>query len=127
MSYQYQQHYSQDAARALLPQIRGWLKQLQELQRELAKDENRLNQLNKAGADAGGELVHNWVRTLTAVKKTLMEFARRQIILKDVDRGLVDFPSMRGDHEVFLCWEQDEEDVEFWHELDAGYAGRERI
>jgi hypothetical protein len=127
MAYQYKKHYTRDEARALLPKIRAWIQQLQTQHRELMKHENRLGQLMKGGVDAGGELVNNWVRTLTSIKKVLMEFARRQIIIKDVDRGLIDFPSLRGDHEVFLCWEQDEEDIEFWHELDAGYAGRERL
>jgi hypothetical protein len=47
--------------------------------------------------------------------------------LKDLERGLIDFPAIIGGKEVFLCWEQDEEDIEFWHDLDAGYAGRERL
>jgi len=48
-------------------------------------------------------------------------------VVKDLDRGLVDFPSLKGDKEVFLCWEQDEDDIQFWHDLDSGYAGRERL
>jgi hypothetical protein len=111
----------------LLPLVRAWLKELQQLHQELLRHESRMNQLVKGGADIGGDLVNNWVRTFTATKKVLVEFARRQIVIKDVDRGLVDFPSLRGEREIFLCWEQDEEDIEFWHELDAGYAGRERI
>jgi hypothetical protein len=127
MAYQYKKHYTRDEARELLVPIRGWIKQLQRLDRELTGFDNRIAQLLKTGADAGGELVNNWVRTLTAIKKVHQEFVRRQIILKDLDRGLIDFPSLRGEREIFLCWEQDEEDIEFWHELDAGYAGRERI
>ena len=40
---------------------------------------------------------------------------------------LIDFPAIIGGREVFLCWEQDEDDIEFWHDIDAGYAGRERL
>ena len=47
--------------------------------------------------------------------------------LKDVHRGLVDFPHLRKGREVFLCWELDEDDIEFWHDLESGYAGRERL
>ena len=75
----------------------------------------------------GGELVNKWVRTLADLGDVLAEFQRREIQVKDVDRGLLDFPAIIGGKEVFLCWEQDEEDIEFWHELDAGYAGRERL
>ena len=78
-------------------------------------------------ARLGGGLVNTWVRTLVALNELLLEFARREIQLKSLDRGLVDFPAIIDGREVFLCWEQDEEDVEFWHELDGGYAGRERV
>ncbi len=49
------------------------------------------------------------------------------VVVKDFDRGLVDFPHLRGGREVFLCWELDEDDIEFWHDLDCGYADRERL
>ena len=67
------------------------------------------------------------VRLLADLDGVLREFQRREIQIKDIERGLVDFPAIIGGKEVFLCWEQDEEDIEFWHELDAGYAGRERL
>ena len=57
----------------------------------------------------------------------LAEFQQRQIFIKDLERGLLDFPSIIGDREIFLCWEQDEESVEHWHELDSGFAGREPL
>jgi hypothetical protein len=57
----------------------------------------------------------------------LGEFQQREIQVKDVDRGLLDFPAIIGGREVFLCWELGEERVEFWHDLDSGYGGRERI
>jgi hypothetical protein len=79
------------------------------------------------GSDLGGDLVNTWVRTLADLEGVLQEFQRREIQVKDIDRGLVDFPAIIGGREVFLCWEKDEEDIEFWHELDAGYAGRERL
>ena len=47
--------------------------------------------------------------------------------IKEIDRGLVDFPHVRDGQEVFLCWELGEEDIEYWHELDTGYVGREKL
>ncbi len=81
----------------------------------------------EAGRDLGGDLVNQWVKTLADIKDALLEFHRRQIQVKDLDRGLIDFPAIIGGKEVFLCWELDEADIEFWHDLDAGYAGRERL
>jgi hypothetical protein len=47
--------------------------------------------------------------------------------IKDINSGLVDFLSLRGGQEVYLCWQFDEEKIRFWHELDAGFAGRQPI
>ena len=54
-------------------------------------------------------------------------FSAGEIFIKDLERGLMDFPAIIGGREVFLCWEQDEDDIEFWHDLDTGFSGRERL
>jgi len=61
------------------------------------------------------------------MQQILTEFQRREIFIKDLSRGLVDFPAMIGGEEVFLCWESDEDDIEFWHDLESGYGGREKL
>ena len=127
MAYQFKKHYTRDQARALLPQIRQWLKQLSALRRKLSDCDQRLSRLIAGGDDVGGETVNRWVRVAADVKATLAEFQRREIQIKDLDRGLIDFPAILDGKEVFLCWEQDEEDIEFWHDLHSGYAGRERL
>ena len=127
MAWQFQKHYTRDEARYLLPQIRQWLTRSADLQGEVQKVEERLDGLMAPGSDLGGELVNTWVRTLVDLEEVLLEFQRREIQVKDLQRGLVDFPALLDGREVFLCWEQDEEDIEFWHELEAGYAGRERL
>jgi hypothetical protein len=110
-----------------LPQIRQWLKQLSALRQKLSDCDQRLARLMAGGNEVGGETVNRWVRVAAAVKATLAEFQRREIQIKDLDRGLIDFPAILDGKEVFLCWEQDEEDIEFWHDLHSGYAGRERL
>jgi len=127
MAYQFKQHYTRDQARALLPQIRQWLKQLSASRQKLNDGDQRLARLMAGGNDVGGETVNRWVRVAADVKATLAEFQRREIQIKDLDRGLIDFPAILDGKEVFLCWEQDEEDIEFWHDLHSGYAGRERL
>jgi hypothetical protein len=127
MTHKYQKHYTRDEARALLPQIREWLVNLRALRDELAQFDQRIAHLLKDGQDAGGEVVNSWVKQVTKTKRLLSEFAQRDIQVKDLERGLIDFPAIIGGREVFLCWEQDEEDIEFWHDLDTGYAGRERL
>jgi hypothetical protein len=47
--------------------------------------------------------------------------------IKDLGTGLLDFRALRGDREVYLCWQFGEDEIRFWHELDAGYGGRQPI
>jgi hypothetical protein len=127
MSWRFDKHYTRDEARALLPQLRLWLDELRELRRQLDRDDNRAGQLLQSGQDIGGPTVNSWVKTAVQMQRVLMELERRDIQVKDMDRGLVDFPALIAGREVFLCWELDEDDIEYWHELDTGYAGRERL
>ena len=127
MAHRFRKHYTRDEARALLPQVREWLKQLNARREFVEKYDKRVSQLIHTGQDAGGELVNNLIKALVAMKELLQEFEKREIQIKDLERGLVDFPTLIGDREVFLCWEQDEDDIEFWHDLDTGFAGRERL
>ena len=49
------------------------------------------------------------------------------IVIRDVDRGLIDFPAIRDGEEVYLCWELGEDSVEYWHDLESGYGGRRQL
>jgi len=127
MGHHFRQHYTVEQARALLPQVRQWLDHLLELRKRLEQADKPIEQILKDGHDAGGDPVHRMVRLLADIKDALREFQKRDIQLKDLERGLIDFPAIIGGKEVFLCWEKDEDDIEFWHDLDTGYAGRERL
>jgi hypothetical protein len=79
------------------------------------------------GHDLGGDQVEGEIKNLNRLLQILNEFKSREILIKDLSRGLVDFPSMMGGREVFLCWEKGQQDIIYWHDLDAGYAGRHSI
>ena len=124
---QFTKHYAIEEARALLPLIRQWLLQLETCQKRLQFLDEQVAALLTKGDDAGGEPVNQSIKTLAQCQQTLQEFRRRQIQVKDLRRGLLDFPALREGKEVFLCWEKDEDDIEFWHDLETGYGGRERL
>lgn len=127
MAHLFKKHYTREEARELLPQINQWLDQLAELRGILVKDDEVLAAAMAQGDAVGGERVNRYVRTLAEIKSILIKFERREIQIKDLDRGLIDFPSFVGGKEAFLCWEKGEEDIEFWHDLTSGYSGRERL
>ncbi len=68
------------------------------------------------------------LRELTdAVNRFIAELEDIGALFKGFDEGLVDFYSQLDGRPVFLCWKLGEEGIEWWHELDAGYAGRQRL
>jgi len=127
MPHRFDKHYTREEARELLPQIRKWLAELSLRREEMQRFETRLSGLTEAGNDIGGDTVNSWIRALAAMQAVLAEFQKRRIFIKDLSRGLLDFPALIGGREVFLCWEQDEDYVEFWHDLETGYSGREKL
>jgi hypothetical protein len=49
------------------------------------------------------------------------------VLIKDINTGLLDFPAIRDEREVYLCWKFGEDDIAFWHEIEEGFAGRQSI
>ena len=127
MSLRFQKHYTREEARVLLPQIRDWLQQITHLRRKMDEYHQRLAALSTEGHDLGGETVNQSIKTASEIRELLLKFQKREILIKDLERGLIDFPALIGGREVFLCWEKDEEDIEFWHDIDSGFAGREPL
>src|SRR5947207_2774840 len=118
MAHQFKKHYTRADARALLPLVRLWLKRMLHLRDDLQKGEASVAKMMKPGRDVGGPAINSWLRNLAALKDVMMEFQRREIQIKDLHRGLLDFPAIIDGKEVFLCWEDGEDDIEFWHEVD---------
>ena len=128
-------HFTRDEAEALLPTLRPLLERLRGLHRESVRLEMELRQLHwKArgnGHDGLDETLTDIQRRREAVLAVLGEQVDRihamGVLVKDLEIGLVDFPWIRGQQMAYLCWKVDEPRVEWWHEVDAGFAGRQRL
>lgn len=127
MGFKFKKHYTTEEAQDLIPQLRQWLQELQRLREAVSQADTRLTQLLGTGNDPGGDLVNNWIRDLCGIRRLLALFQSREIQIKDLERGLLDFPALMGGREVFLCWEADEDRIEYWHDLETGYTGREKL
>ena len=127
MSFRFSKHYTLEEARDLIPQIRKWLEQLQGLEQRLSELDIRLRSLGSAGNDVGGDTLNSSIKLRAELHGIVQEFESREIQIKDLERGLVDFPALRDGREILLCWEKGEDNIEFWHDLDSGYPGRERL
>ncbi len=125
---QFRKHFTLKQARALLPKLRQILRDAQKRSQLAAHADEELGVLlAQRHADLGGPLVASLLMDLAQMNAQLRAVAALGVQIKDLDRGLIDFPHLRDGREVFLCWELDEDDIEFWHDLDAGYAGREKL
>lgn len=117
-------HFTLAEARALLPWVTSALAALREARAQLTDAEARRAIAGGSVSNGGGHPGKVVGEAFVALQRGLAAFQQRGIVLRDLDRGLIDFPSLRDGEEVYLCWLDGEADIEFWHELDTGYAGR---
>ncbi len=80
-----------------------------------------------AAGNGGGEEGHQVGVAFLEVRRLLEALEESGIVLRDIDRGLLDFPAVIGGDEVYLCWELGEDEVDYWHRLDSGYRGRQPL
>jgi hypothetical protein len=123
----HQRHFTRAEANALLPQLKALLNQLREAKDELTDAEAHEALSEAAPGNGGGEEGRQVGVAFLEVRRLLETIEQSGIVLRDIDRGLVDFPAVIDGNEVYLCWELEEDDVAYWHDMDAGYGGREPL
>ena len=102
---------------------------------ELAKAQNELIALLRRRRSNGqssseeeiAQAQQNVDRLTKDLQALLREITERGILVRDVGRGLVDFLSVREGREVHLCWLRGEDQIDYWHETNTGFAGRQRL
>ncbi len=123
----HERHFTREEANALLPQLTAMLSQLQDSKDELTDAEAHEALSEAAPANGGGEEGKQVGVAFLEVRRLLETIEQSGIVLRDIDRGLVDFPAVMDGREVYLCWELGEDEVGYWHDMDAGYGGREPL
>jgi hypothetical protein len=123
----HERHFTREEANALLPQLTTLLTRLREAKDELTDAEAHEALSEAAPTNGGGEQGQQVGVAFLEVRRLLEVVEQAGIVLRDIDRGLVDFPAVVEGHEVYLCWELGEDEVAYWHELGGGYGGREPI
>lgn len=125
--------FTVEEARALLPQVRALVEQLVERRAEQLAAAARLAELEPS-ARGNGHVGHDarmradaLARADAALIEPLTELDRLGLVVKDVDAGIVDFPSTRDGEDVLLCWRLGEPELRWWHGPDDGFAGRRPI
>ena len=117
--------FTVEEANALLPKLRELLDDLALHRDALREKAPHLEPiLRAAGANGGGRVGSEYGVEAYNLYLAIERIRGLGVILKDLDMGLLDFPHERDGRVVFLCWHPPEERVQYWHEVEAGYAGR---
>ncbi len=123
-------------AQALLPQVERWLRSAIENRKSAFQMDEQLNALlmriNLQGGilpdvNRAAELKTGKEQSLDRLKKALSEIEEAGCLVKDLEIGLVDFPTLFDGAEVYLCWKLGESQIGFWHHTHEGFAGRKSI
>ena len=117
-------HYSLEEATALLPRVAELIVRMRAARDRLGDSEARAALAEAGQGNGGGQPGKVVSEGFLELREAMLELREREIVLRDLDRGLVDFPALRDGREVYLCWEEGEADIGFWHEPEAGFAGR---
>jgi len=121
-------HFSLEEANTLLPRIRSIVESVLAARQRIVDAQAEVwpaleKAIGNGGSRKAGALIEDFKKVESGVK-AIQELG---VVVKDVNTGLIDFPSLQGDREVFLCWRFDEPAIAHWHELHTGFAGRQPI
>ena len=117
-------------ANSLLPSVRPIVKAIQLAHRRVLSYQQAAKEAAQGAEYGGGGLAAGaqYARLLVELSLHAGQLETLGIQLKDYRQGLIDFPSMRDGRVVLLCWKADEGDqLEWWHDVEAGFAGRQPL
>ncbi|HEV7889900.1 MAG TPA: DUF2203 domain-containing protein [Pyrinomonadaceae bacterium] len=119
-----------EEANALLPTVRGIVRRVQRAYKRVAASQAAARVAAERAKLGGGGIIGGslYISALSEMAEHAGRLEALGVQLKDYGRGLIDFPSLREGRVVLLCWQMGEGDrLEWWHEVEAGFAGRQPL
>ncbi|TFH33248.1 MAG: DUF2203 family protein [Anaerolineales bacterium] len=124
----YPRFFTQKQANQLLEVIRPLVAEMLHIRKKIVDLQPQLESaLNKAVNNGGSLVSAEALEAFESMKAVLYTIQQYDVFVKDVNTGLVDFPSIREDEVVFLCWRFGEDEIKYWHELESGFEGRKPL
>ena len=121
-------YFTVEEANALLPEINALMEMLQARRANVIESRRQVSQLLASGqSDIGGPVASALAQDFMAIEGAAQRIRSYGCIIKDLNAGLVDFLSRRDGREVYLCWRHGEPRVAHYHELQAGFGGRQPV
>jgi len=119
-----------EEANSLLPSVRPIVRSIQRSHRRLISFQTTAKRAAEGAESGGGGMARGpqYARLLINLSLGAGQLESLGVQIKDYSQGLIDFPSMRDGRVVLLCWKADEGDqLEWWHDVEAGFAGRQPL
>jgi hypothetical protein len=128
-------YFTPEEANAALDELRPLAEQMVEHRRALVAAQEGRATLGAQVVTNGGDLTPSdfadadaeLEQAATGLAQSVEQIQAHGVLIKDLDQGLLDFPSLRDGEEVLLCWQLGEPDVAYWHGVDEGFAGRKPL
>jgi hypothetical protein len=121
-------YFTLEQANAVVKMIRPLVEEILAIRNAIiARQPQTWPVVEKAAGNGGSREASQMVVEFERLDKLAREIRSTGAILKDINTGLVDFPTLREGQEVYLCWRYGEGDIEYWHEIETGFAGRKRL
>jgi hypothetical protein len=123
----HERHYSVEQANAAIGWVRERIERMRSARVQLGDEEARAALSDAAPANGGGQPGLVVSEAFLELQSALRDLQEMEVVLRDLERGLIDFPALRDGREVYLCLEDGEDQIEYWHDIEAGYGGREPL
>ena len=123
-----QRYFTLQEANDTLNLIRPLMDEVQAIRLKILKNQPEAwPAIEKAAGNGGNRTLSNMVQDFEKFDALIHRIQATDVLIKDINLGLLDFPALKDGREVYLCWQYGEGDIAFWHEIEAGYAGRQPI
>lgn len=121
-------YFTLEQANTALETIRPLMEEIQSIRNNIiAHQPEAWPAIERSAGNGGNPTLSKLVEDFDHLDKLLHRILDTGAQVKDINTGLLDFPALREDREVYLCWKYGEDQIAFWHEIDAGFAGRQPI
>ena len=112
-------------ARQALPDLKDLIGKVVSVSNRLEEYRTELENIAElASNNAGSPEATAYLEDLIVLQSYVTRVQQTGCVVKSLQDGLIDFPHLRDGREVYLCWKFGEDDIHFWHEVDAGFSGR---
>ncbi len=121
-----QRYFTFEQANAMVRMIRPMMAEILRLRQVILDRQPEVwPVVEKAAGNGGSREASLAAREFQRLDSLVREIQATGAVIKDINHGLVDFPALKEEREVYLCWKYGEEEIRFWHETDTGFASRQ--